>query len=402
MLEQIQESLSTISVGTEEMQEKVSTLSESDEMLKLLAASTQINEQTANLSSGISQISDGLSALNQQYAGLDGLKGQNSSSAEYLRGLASQAASIYGGLDDSVKAMVQTLSGSVDVDGIISNLNNIAGLLETDNSAFDSLGNETSSLSFGASEAAGAATLSENYTEFDKQLQTLPVLMKNLISDQMTDLTTAINTLTEEYRKLDGGIGEYTAGADQIQPACVRKQFPCIRKQQYFRGNKKMKSGTSALSSGSSSLLSGINKIQNGLGNFKNGVTTLSSGIFSLDEGAGTLNEGAGTLYDGTAGLHDGLTELADGTDSMKSGTEEFSDKTKDIDTQIDDAVDEVIDKISGSDFTPVSFTSSENKEIGLVQFAMKTEGITVQDQKDEVITEKENKSIIQKLKEFF
>ena len=86
----------------------------------------------------------------------------------------------------------------------------------------------------------------------------------------------------------------------------------------------------------------------------------------------------------------------------MKSGTEEFSDKTKDIDTQIDDAVDEVIDKISGSDFTPVSFTSSENKEIGLVQFAMKTEGITVQDQKDEVITEKENKSIIQKLKEFF
>lgn len=157
MLEQLQESLSTISVGTEEMQEKVSTLSESDEMLKLLAASTQINEQTANLSSGISQISDGLSALNQQYAGLDGLKGQNSSSAEYLRGLASQAASIYGGLD---------------VDGIISNLNNIAGLLETDNSAFDSLGNETSSLSFGASEAAGAAALSENYTEFDKQLQT--------------------------------------------------------------------------------------------------------------------------------------------------------------------------------------------------------------------------------------
>lgn len=96
------------------------------------------------------------------------------------------------------------------------------------------------------------------------------------------------------------------------------------------------------------------------------------------------------------------MTELADGTDSMKSGTEEVSDKTKDIDTQIDDAVDEVIDKISGSDFTPVSFTSSENKEIGLVQFAMKTEGITVQDQKDEVITEKENKSIIQKLKEFF
>ena len=151
-------------------------------MLKLLTASSQINEQTANLSSGISQVSDGLNALNQQYAGLDGLKGQNSSSAEYLRGLASQAASVYGGLDESVKAMAQKLSGGVDVDGIISNLNNIASLLETDSSTFDSLGNATASLSSGASEAAaGAAALSENYTEFDKQLQTLPVLMKNLI-----------------------------------------------------------------------------------------------------------------------------------------------------------------------------------------------------------------------------
>ena len=96
------------------------------------------------------------------------------------------------------------------------------------------------------------------------------------------------------------------------------------------------------------------------------------------------------------------MVELADGTDSLKSGTEEFTDKTKDIDTQIDDAVDDVTDKISGSDFTPVSFTSSENKEVGLVQFAMKTDGITVQDDEEEVETEDESKSILQKLKDLF
>lgn len=96
------------------------------------------------------------------------------------------------------------------------------------------------------------------------------------------------------------------------------------------------------------------------------------------------------------------MVELADGTDSLKSGTEEFSDKTKDIDTQIDDAVDEVTDKISGSDFTPVSFTSSENKEVGLVQFAMKTNAIEIKEEAEEETAEEESKGILQKLKDLF
>lgn len=96
------------------------------------------------------------------------------------------------------------------------------------------------------------------------------------------------------------------------------------------------------------------------------------------------------------------MVELSDGTDSLKSGTEEFTDKTKDIDTQINDAVDEVTDKMSGSDFTPVSFTSSENKEVGLVQFAMKTNAIEIKEEAEETITESKNKGILQKLKDLF
>ena len=124
-------------------------------------ASSQVNEQTANLRSGISQVSDGLNALSQQYTGLDGMKSQNSSSVEYLRGLASQASSTYGSLDPAVKAMVQQMSGGVDVEGIVSNLNNIASLLETNNSTYDSLGSATDSLTSGASEAAAVLLQTE-------------------------------------------------------------------------------------------------------------------------------------------------------------------------------------------------------------------------------------------------
>lgn len=54
----------------------------------------------------------------------------------------------------------------------------------------------------------------------------------------------------------------------------------------------------------------------------------------------------------------------------------EFKDKTSDIDQQIDDEIDEMFDKISGSDYTPVSFVSADNKDIGLVQFAICTDDI--------------------------
>ena len=38
--------------------------------------------------------------------------------------------------------------------------------------------------------------------------------------------------------------------------------------------------------------------------------------------------------------------------------------------------IDEMFEKISGSDYTPVSFVSADNKDIGLVQFAIRTDDI--------------------------
>ena len=100
--------------------------------------------------------------------------------------------------------------------------------------------------------------------------------------------------------------------------------------------------------------------------------------------------------------MYDGIVSLADGTDDLKDGTTEFTDKTKDIDTQIDDAINEATDKIAGTDFAPVSFASDENTDIGLVQFAMKTEAISIADDEEEEETVEENKSVVQKLKDLF
>nr|WP_294660326.1 hypothetical protein [uncultured Blautia sp.] len=69
-------------------------------------------------------------------------------------------------------------------------------------------------------------------------------------------------------------------------------------------------------------------------------------------------------------------SSMKDKTKELKDGTAEFKDKTSDIDQQIDDEINEMLDKISGSDYTPVSFVSADNKDIGLVQFAIRTDDI--------------------------
>jgi len=60
----------------------------------------------------------------------------------------------------------------------------------------------------------------------------------------------------------------------------------------------------------------------------------------------------------------------------MEDGTAEFKDKTSDIDQQIEDEIDDMLDEISGNDYTPLSFVSADNKDIGLVQFAIRTDDI--------------------------
>ena len=382
-LQQIQNSMAAIDVGTQEMQEKTASLSQSEEMTQLLAASSQINSGITDLSTGISGVSEGLNNMQAQYDNLGELKTQNSNGAAYLRGIAQKATAAYAGLSDAQKKMVDQLG---DINGVAGNLNNIATLLETNNSTYDALGNANASLAAGAGEAAaGAASLSENYQQFDAQIQTMPILIQNLMTGQMSELKTAIDTLEAEYEKLDQGIGTYTDGVNQVQKAYAQMYEAygqvVTATEQLAGGAKKAATGSSSLAKGSQTLVSGSD---------------------SLSDGAGTLADGAGSLYDGTVELTDGVTELSDGTQDLKDGTTEFKDKTSDIDTQIEDAIDDAIAQFSGEDFTPVSFASEENTQIGLVQFAMKTNAIEIKEVETEAETEEVDNSILGKLKNLF
>ena len=131
------------------------------------------------------------------------------------------------------------------------------------------------------------------------------------------------------------------------------------------------------------------------------GINSLQTGISSAAAGVDALQQGANTLQSGTSEFSSGMKELNDGATELKDGTQEFKDETSDIDTQIDDAIDEIVEKLSGSDYEPVSFTSDENTDIGLVQFAIRTDDIKVKEAEEATAVE-QKQTIFDKIKGLF
>lgn len=132
---------------------------------------------------------------------------------------------VYGSLSATQKAVVDAAG---DVSSVSANLENIASLLE------------------------------DNYAQFDTQIQSLPVLLQNMITDQMDTLVTAINTLTDQYKELDAGSGNYTQGVDQVQKAY----------SQFYSAYSQVVKATDSLTSGTKNLKTGAESLENGASSF--------------------------------------------------------------------------------------------------------------------------------------
>ena len=106
--------------------------------------------------------------------------------------------------------------------------------------------------------AQGASELKDNYAQFDIQIQSLPVLLQNMITDQMDTLVTAINTLTDQYKELDAGSGNYTQGVDQVKKAY----------SQFYSAYSQVVKTTDSLTSGTKNLKTGAESLENGASSF--------------------------------------------------------------------------------------------------------------------------------------
>ncbi len=99
-------------------------------------------------------------------------------------------------------------------------------------------------------------------------------------------------------------------------------------------------------------------------------------GLQSYAAGVKKAKDGYGELNDGIAAAAAGMSSLASGISKLSDGTQKMADETADMDTKIDDTIDELMKDYDKSGYKPVSFASPKNQGVASVQFVIRTAGV--------------------------
>lgn len=219
--------------------------------------------------------------------------------------------------------------------------------------------------------------------------------MTDTIATQTTalpQLVGGVQLLSEQYAGLDLGINAYTEGVSQLQNSFT----------EITGGIYSLSTGISKLDGGAGELLDGVRELSGGTRDLQDGVRKLSDGAAELGDGVVELRDGAAELKDGTVELRDGVIELKDGTTELVDGTSELREKTADMDTEVDDKIDELMEEYRSTNFTPVSFIDASNPNISAVQFVMKTAEISIEDPVEEPAEEEAEPTLWQRFANLF
>ncbi len=339
-LNALQAKSSSLTGGSAQMASALAALQAS---LKDVAVSTEslntLLGYSSDIKNGITAIYEGACQLQQNLSyqaykdimaenglDIDTLKAQNdatitalSKQVSDMQTTVAQLKSIpdYQDNEEYVKQIAQLESS-------ISQLSGIVALLQGNNAAIGGTESYLNAMNGNvASLVQNLQDLKGNYEQFDASLAGMAETLSGL-GAQMSALKSAVNELNSKYQTLHSGITEYT----------------------------------------------------NGVATVVAGYNQLVEGFRALVDGSKELVEGTGTLKSGTSDLYDGIVSLTDGAGELYDGTNEFYEKTSDMDTQVEDTIDDMLSSLSGNDTETVSFASDKNKEVSSVQFVIKTAAI--------------------------
>lgn len=318
-LNEIGSALNNINMSKESISELVSASSDVQTGINELVSAITLLQGNANYEAY-------KSIMNANGLDIDYLQSNNASAIENMK---SQISVLTEARDNLLAAGVQADDSQIiQIQTQIEMYNQIITLLQGNMASISGTESYLNNISDGIGQVLGGATeLQTKYAEFNNAIQGLSALLNDMIYN-MSNLSTAINTLISEYNKLDVGINEYT-----------------------------------------------------------NGVETLLQGYSQLVEGSTNLVNGTSTLKSGAEKLSSGVAELKGGTTELSNGTTELNDKTANLDTEITDEIDKMVDNLDGTSDEIVSFTSEKNTNVQSVQFVIKTPEIkkaTIEVLKDE------------------
>ncbi len=133
------------------------------------------------------------------------------------------------------------------------------------------------------------------------------------------------------------------------------------------------------------------------------GAASIASALMLLSTGASELALGAEQLSDGTASAASGADELAAGTQELTDGLTTLASEVQAMPDEVQSAIDEMLAQYDKSDYVPISFTSSKNTNVQLVQFVFSTTSITAPTKEETKIeVEEEETSLLERFLSLF
>ena len=424
--------ISKDNVDTSDLSDKITELQ--DAVSELDNGAKDLNDGAETLNSGAGKLNDGINTINEALNTLNGksssltkgssevktaletigsaLNGVTISSDEIAKlsdaslQIKSGIAMLVGGLqsiDGSIDTYYGALSqnGLTDINDFINSHNNaIAALGITDTqrtlySAYVNEGIEGVQASLGQLVAAGdaeAIALFNQYASGDTNAVVNYVTnagklisVEALLSADVAYIQGSQALISGIDSALDSESGELMTGATALQ-------------QNYEVFDASIQNLVSSLGN----LLVNMNDLKNGINMLTENYSTLDSGINEYTNAVNSIIIGYSQICNGTLDLVNGTSELYNGTKTMAEGTGEFSKETSGLQDEVDEQIDSMLEKFTGSDSEVISFVSEKNTSVESVQFVIKTTGVEKTNVTEEKIQVEENLNILQKFLRLF
>ena len=127
---------------------------------------------------------------------------------------------------------------------------------------------------------------------------------------------------------------------------------------------------------GSEDIEAMLGQLRSGLAELSAGYADFHGGLCACAEGIQTQAGNYGAFHSGLRDYIGGVGSLADGAETFTDGMDEFANGVSQIPGKMQDAIAEMTEQYSSSDYDAVSFTDSRNENISSVQFVISTDGV--------------------------
>lgn len=359
------------------------------DMQSLSDAIKKINSGVGDLNSGISNLNDGAADLsNGSSSYLNGINQLDQSSGELVNGSSE--------INDVLQQVSEAVQGAPEDAPDISQL--------------EQLPDGIRKLADGLEQSAdGLDQLRDNYhkaySNLDDAMNEIPAgdidegqLKKLLGSDVDQEV---VNQLIETYKAAQKAKGTYQGASEAF--GAVTETLDDVSDSVREMADK-AKSTATEIENGMDNMngLDALKDLQSGVSSLASQYQSFHDGLVQYTDGVSKLANTYQDINTGIQGLADGTSSLKDGAGDLKDGTEELEDETSDLPGDMQSEVDEMMDEFDTSDFEPKSFVSDKNTNVDVVQFALKTEPIEVEEPDKKKETKDEEKGFWERFMDLF